>query len=165
MTSKLRVKVGDVEVDYEGAEEFLKQGLPELLKNAVELRRVVDDLNSTSKGGNRVPPSEGGGSNGIPTLTTGAIAGRLGVKSGSELLKAAAAHLALVKKVVPFSRQQLLAEMQTATSYYKKSQSNNLTRYIDSALQKDGFLSETATNAYALNASASADLEAKLADA
>jgi len=104
------------------------------------------------------------GKGGVASLTTGSIAATLGVKSGSDLLTAAAAHLALVKKTEPFTRQQLLTEMQSATSYYKSSYSPNLTKYIKTALQKGGPLSETAKNSYALTAAARADLEKKLAD-
>lgn len=139
MSSKLRIRIGEVEIDYEGTEEFLKQELPQLLKTAMELREASGG--SVSAGGGKTGAT--GGSAGAPkviSLTTGSIAAKLGAKSGSDLLKAAAAHLALDKKTEPFTRQQLLSEMQSATSYYKKSYSPNLTKYIKTALQKGRFL-------------------------
>lgn len=165
MSSKLRIRIGEVEIDYEGTEEFLKQELPQLLKTAMELHRASGG--SSSGGSGKGEAGAAGGSAGArkaASLTTGSIAAKLGAKSGSDLLTAAAAHLVLVNGTEPFTRQQLLTEMQSATSYYKSSYSTNLTKYIKTALQKDGPLSETGKNAYALTAAARADLEKKLAD-
>lgn len=164
MSSKLRIKIGDVEIDCEGTEDFLKQELPQLLTTAMELRKAVGKPQISPNNDKHAQGGIGTGSSEVPSMTTAAIAARIGVNSGSGLLKAAAAHLTLVKGVASYSRQQLLAEMQSATSYYKKNYSPNLSKYIKTALQKEGFLSETATNSYALTAAASAALEADLAN-
>jgi hypothetical protein len=163
VSSKLRIRIGEVEIDYEGTEEFLKEELPQLLKTAMELHKASG---GSPSGGTGKAGATGGSAGGpkVASLTTGSIAAKLGAKSGSDLLTAAAAHLALVTNTEPFTRQQLLSEMQSATSYYKSSYSPNLTKYIKTALQKDGPLSETAKNSYALTAAARADLEKKLAD-
>lgn len=114
MSSKLRIRIGEVEIDYDGTEEFLKQELPQLLKTAMELHKA----SGTAPGlGAKKPGSSGSGGD-FPSLTTGSIAAKIGAKSGSDLLLAAAGHLTLVKKIEPFSRQQLLNEMKTATAYY-----------------------------------------------
>lgn len=160
MSSKLRIRIGEVEIDYEGTEEFLKQELPQLLKTAMELHKASGGPPAGAAG----KTGALGGASKVASLTTGSIAAKLGAKSGSDLLMAAAAHLALVKNTEPFTRQQLLTEMQSATSYYKTTYSTNLTSYINRALQKDGPLSETAKNSYALTAAARTDLEKKLAD-
>jgi hypothetical protein len=162
VSSKLRIRIGEVEIEYEGAEEFLKQELPQLLKTAMELREPSAGSISGGTGKTGATGCSAGASK-VASLTTESIAAKLGAKSGSDLLKAAAAHLALVKNEQAFSRQQLLSEMQGATSFYKKSYSTNLTKYIKT-LQKDGFLSEIAKNSYALTAGARAELEKKLAD-
>ena len=114
LSSKLRIRIGEVEIDYEGTEEFLKQELPQLLKTAMELHKAAE----TTAGGVKTAkkhhmPAGGGGE--VLSLTTGSIAAKLSAKSGSDLLQAAAAHLALVSKKETFSRQQLLTEMQSAT--------------------------------------------------
>jgi hypothetical protein len=99
----------------------------------------------------------------IGSLTTGSIAAKIGAKSGTDLLEAAAGHLALFAKKETFSRQQLLDEMKGATAYYNKNYSSNLSGYIKRAL-KDDLLAETATNCYALTAAARTGLEKKIAD-
>jgi hypothetical protein len=160
VSSKLRIRIGEVEIDYEGTEEFLKQELPQLLKTAMELHRASGGSSSGAS-----DESEGGAAAArkVAYHTTRSIAAKLGVKSGSELLIAAAAHLALVKGTETFTRQELLSEMQSATSYYKSSYSPNLTKYIKTALKK-GLLAENGKNLYALTATARTDLEKKLAD-
>jgi len=164
LSSKLRIRIGEVEIDYEGPEEFLKEDLPQLLKTAMELHEASGSpvsRNDDKKGGATGAGATGGGT---LSLTTSSIAAKLGSKSGAELLTAAAAHLALVKRTEPFTRQQLLKEMKSATSYYSKNYSANLSGYIKTALQRGGPLSETTKNSYALTAGARADLEKKLAD-
>jgi hypothetical protein len=160
MSSKLRIQIGDVEIDYEGTEEFLKQELPALLRTAMELHKAVGAPGRGRSGGSDTDEK---GNHGVPSLTTGTIAARLKSKSGPSLLLSAAAHLTFVANKETFSRQGLLAEMQNATSYYKKSYSNNLTKYIASAVT-DGKLQESATNAYALSANTRSELETQLAD-
>ena len=163
MTSKLRIKIGEVEIDCEGTEEFLKQELPQILKTAMELhkaRGAVQTSEDSPRRDSKAPEESGE----VPSLTTASIAAKLNSKSGGDLLLAASIHLALVKKIEPFTRQQLLTEMQSATSYYKKTYSNNLSKYIKAALVKEGPLSETAKNSFALTAAARASIGKKLAD-
>lgn len=161
MSSKLRIRIGEVEIDYEGTEDFLKQELPALLKTAMELHKAAGSA-SGGKGGNGTDGGKGKVT--VPTLTTGTIAARLEAKSGPTLLMAAAAHLTLVARKATFSRQELLTEMQSATSYYKKSYSNNLSKYLRGAVT-EGKLQESAKNAYALSADTKNELESQLADA
>jgi primosomal protein N' len=160
MVSKLRIRIGEVEVEYEGSEDFLKKDLPQLLRTAMELN-----------GGNERPSGEAkpkkatsGQNVSVPSRTTGSIASKIEAKSGSELLKAAAAHLTFVVKKETFSRKELLAEMQSAKSYYKTSYSANLSKYFKTALANEGFLMENSSDAFALNAAARRELEKQLAD-
>lgn len=163
MNTKVRIKVGDVEIEYDGDAAFLKQELPKLLSAVMELhpsRAARGDAPDKGQTKHKAPDGVGHFS-----LTTNSIAAHLDAKSGSDLLEAAAAHLVLVEKIEPFSRAQLLAAMKSATSYYSKNHASNLSRYIKQAIQKDGPLSERAKNSYALSASARKSLEQKLADA
>jgi len=159
LTSKLRIRIGDVEIDCEGSEEFLKEELPVLLKTTMELHNAA--------GGSAAPKNEAnkGGSSGakgtVGSMTTGSIAAKLGAKTGPELLRAAAARLTLVSKMETFSRQQLLDEMKSAPGYYKSSYSGNLSQSFKGALASN-ILTEVATDTFALTAPARAELENKL---
>ena len=158
--SKIKIKMGPIEIEYEGSEKFLKDELPELLQAVSSLYKdsgiTLDNANTTEQ------PSA------TPTLkkgvqgTTSAIAGKLGCKSGSELIIAAAARLTFALDREIFSRQDILAEMKTASAYHKKTYVNNLSKYLNS-LVKDQTLLETAKDTYALDAKTKHSLEAKLA--
>lgn len=160
MTSKLRIRIGEVEIEYEGSEEFLKQELPQLLTTAMELRKAADASGSKAGAGG----GEKKGASPLGAATTATIAARLKVKSGPDLLIAAAARLTLIQNKDTFTRQELLAEMQTASSYYKKSYSNNLSSYLSGCVSS-GDLTETARHTYALGATKKESLEAQLANA
>jgi hypothetical protein len=164
MTSKLRIKIGEVEIDYEGTEEFLKQELPQLLKTAMELHKASGTVASGASGSKAASSSAGKIGGAFPRLSTASIAAKLSVGSGPDLILAAAAQMTFVAKKETFSRQELLKEMQNASGYYKKTYSNNLTKYLNGAIA-DQKITETATNVYALSAKTRAELEAKLADA
>ncbi len=53
LSSKLRIRIGEVEIDYEGTEEVLKQELPELLKTAMELHKAAGGPPTSSDAGKR----------------------------------------------------------------------------------------------------------------
>lgn len=160
MNGKLRIRIGDLEIDCEGTEDFLKKELPALLRTAMELHNTVG-----------LPPGahgDAGGSRGparksLPSLTTSTIAAKLKSDSGPTLLLAAAGHLSLVKNKDTFTRQELLTEMKGAPAYYKKSYSSNLSRYLARAVT-EGKLQETAKNTYALSADTRSELETQIAD-
>ncbi len=157
-TSKIRIKIGAIEVEYEGDHGYLVDDLPKLLAKIVELRdnSVLGDptpgedapTNTTVK-----PPATG---------TVAAIAAKLGVKSGSDLIIAAATKLTLVDGQDRFSRKSLLESMQTASSYYKQSMSSNLTKFLNGLL-KDNRLTEPSSGYFALTPSARTQLEGQLA--
>jgi len=160
MNSRIRLKMGDIEVEYEGSEDFVKTELINLVSEVANLYResgLYAGSTAMPRTANEVslPPSAVAG-------TTGAIASRLSSKSGTDLVIAAAAHLALVKGLASFTRQQLLEEMRTATAYYKKSYTNNLSRYLQTLL-KAGDLFESAKDTYALSAGKREELEKLLA--
>src|SRR5690348_16260150 len=96
MSSKIKIKVGPVEVEYEGSEEFLKNELAELLSSISKLYR--------ESGASSQPPTPPAG-NGIGSIgTTGAIAVKLQASSGSDLALAAAARLYLGHQKASFTR-------------------------------------------------------------
>jgi hypothetical protein len=85
------------------------------------------------------------------------IASKLGASSGSDVLKAGIVSLALVHGKPQFSRREILSESQKATGYWKKSITNNASKYLDTLLSL-GFIVE-ASNGY-LSLSAAGEAEA-----
>ena len=159
MNTKIRIKLGAIEVEYEGSEAFLKEELPQLLAAVAELHSKSKFVADTT-----TPPEE----NRVQTpdspieATTGTIAAKFAVKQGPDLILAAAARLTFALGKPTFSRQQLTDEMKSATAYYKQSYMNNLSKYLN-RLMKDGKLLEPATGTYSLSATTQTDLRTRLA--
>lgn len=157
MTSKIKIKLGLVEVEYEGSEEFLKKELPDLLSAISKLykesgipasgQQLTDQLVSVGN-----TPLGG---------TTGTIAAKLKVASGSDLAVAAAARLTLGLGQGLFTRDQLLTEMKSASSYCKKNYISNLSNTLNGLVKSAKFV-ETAKDTYALSANTKSDLENRL---
>ena len=140
--SRVRIKNGDFEFEYEGSDEFIKSDMEPLIGRALELlkaapqRQIVahKDLDENSR------PLQ---------LSTATIAARIHISTGNDLALAAAAHLTLVKNMESFSRKELLDEMKTAKSYYKLTYSKNFTAILG-ALVADKKLNEPSTGIYAM---------------
>jgi len=157
MESKIRIKVGRIEVEYEGSETFLKRELPALIKTITELSKAAGV--PLDKADNSSDENEPRGKR--IELSTGSIAGKLSCSSGPDLLIAAAVHLTLVKQIKAFTRKQLLAEMRTASGYFKSSYRDNLSSSLKRLLRKDT-LNERSAGQYSLSESARKEFEAKL---
>lgn len=157
-TSKIKIKLGAIEVEYEGSESFLKEELPALLE-------AVSHLYSQSTSDS--PPIT---EHATPTLrqmprlamTTANVAAKLQAKTGPDLLMAAAVRLAFSVGSEVNSRQQILEEMKSATGYFKPAHTGNLSKMLHSLI-KDGRLNEPSKGNYALTAAAASEMEARLA--
>ena len=156
--SKIRIKVGATEIEFEGSEEYMKEELPRLLELLSEIAPVEAD--SPEEPSEVLKPS-GDLSKQKLQLTTNTIASKLGASSGADLVLAACAHLCLVKGADTYTRAQILGEMKLATNFYKQTYSNNLSPSLKT-LVKGGKLLETAQDTYALDAKEKVSLEGKL---
>lgn len=155
--SKIRIKMGPIEIEFEGSEDFLKSELPTLIANVSALYQSADIPEDDATSGTAPPSSQGSDLQ----LSTNSIAAKLHCKSGPELAVAAAAHLTLVAGKQVFTRKELLDEMKTASGYYKSSYMSNLTKTLNQ-LVKSKF-NEPSNGKYALTAAAAADIRAKIA--
>lgn len=166
-TSKIKIKLGAIEVEYEGSETFLKEELPQLLSAVSDLyAKSRDSIDaSLNQNGSRTNDKAGGNTIGgsRPKLeaTTGSIAAKIGCNSGPDLIIAAAARLTFVLEEPTFARQKIVDEMKTASAYYRATFLSNLTSYLNN-LVKDGKLNEPSQGNYALTASILKDLEQRL---
>jgi hypothetical protein len=160
MDSKIRIKMGQIEVEFEGTEEFLKTDLLSLLEKIAELYQkkqpnegiLPDEESSSDSESSKL---------GNVSITT--IASKLKVKTGKELVIAACAYFTFVRGIHEFSRVQILKEMQEAKNYYQNNYSKNLTRYIQQLLTED-VVNETAAKKYSLRAHYKQKLEKELAN-
>lgn len=159
MASKIRIKMGAIEVEYEGSEEFLKKEIPVLLAAVADLYTKAGGGEDETSGGDN---QETKPAKGTINLTTKSIAQKLNANSGPDLIVAAAAHLTLAKGKDQFKRKELNDAMKGASGYYKSTYTKNLTNYLGT-LGSSGKLVEVSTDVYALTASTRNALEAQLA--
>lgn len=167
-TSKIKIKLGAIEVEYEGSESFLKEELPALLAAVAELYQksgspltgTPDQSNPSAEFAPNHPQSTSVGS--PIRMTTGAIASRLQVKSGPELIMAAAASLGIVEGQSTFTRKRLIEQMKSATAFYKENYVSNLSRSLQTLLKEDQ-LNEPTRDVYSLTHASEQRLRARLA--
>jgi hypothetical protein len=147
--SRIKVKFGDLEIEYEGEQKFITGGLLNFAKEFV----VAAGENVVASPASGVKRER----KGVVALTTSSIAQKLGSKSGSDLAVAAAAHLILAKKMDQFSHTQLLSEMRGAKTFYKKSFHSNLGNHLKT-LVNAGRFNHISGNDYALSENEITDL-------
>jgi hypothetical protein len=125
MESRIRIKLGQIEVEYEGSDAFIKGEIQGLLGQLAQLQpqQQSDSSQASLKSG-----GSGGGQSSLGT--TSSIVARLGDSTGTGLVLAACAHLTFVKQQERFERQVILDEMKTATGYYKRTFNNNFSSYL-----------------------------------
>src|SRR5688572_5487850 len=105
MTSKLRVKYGQLEVEFEGSEDFIKSDLKSFIES-LPVEHVAAAAAAVAKD-KHLPSLPAGG-----TMTTSMIAQKVGGDTGPKLVIAALARLVLVLKQTSASRKEILKEMQ-----------------------------------------------------
>lgn len=160
MTSKIKIKMGAIEIEYEGSEDFLKEELPALLKAVSDLYKssgpLMEDVRTPGK-----PTAGSSGANNIQG-TTATLAAKLGGSSGPDLIMCAAARLHFVLGKDKFHRKELLEEMKSASNYYNTNYAKNLSTLLGNIV-KAGKLMEPSKDSYSLSADSLKNMGAQLA--
>lgn len=148
-TAKLRIKLGQMELEYEGSQNYIETGILELIEqlSAVEIQDIEvkeqpsapEDLAGSAAG---MPPN-------TAKLSTTDFAVKLGVKSGTELVMAAAAYLHHTRSLEEFRRADILSEMKGAKAFFRQSYGSNLSKSLET-LTKSGKLQNPKADTYAL---------------
>lgn len=155
--ARIRVKVGQIEIEYEGDPAFLKTDFIETMKEVVELREKHPTAGLASPTAPSVVPVIGN-----TTLTTDTIATILKAEKGADLVMSAAARLHFAMAKLQFTRQEIIDEMRTAPGYFKESYVANLSNYLNTLTKADR-LRLTGTDTYSISVKEKAALEAKIA--
>ena len=160
---KYSFSMGSFSLDIEGSEEFIKSNFDSLLKKSLEAVGSLGGANlDTSSSAEALVQATS--HNFDETLSTNTIALSTNVKTGSELVVAAIAQLQLVQGASKVSRQEIAAEIKTATTFYKTTYTSNLSAYLESLL-KSRKLNLVAKDTYSLTASAREELTDALRNA
>lgn len=162
-TVKIHLKIGQIEVDYEGRESFLEDGLYDILNMmpGVLEKYPVQLSNPTLDTKHAMNETDGGHKTKID-CSMSTIARRMHVKTGPDLVIAASAYLTFSEQKETFPRADILAAMKKATGHYKKSMSSNLAASLKS-LVNNKCLNETSGGAYAVVESKKKEMEKILA--
>ncbi len=141
--SRIVVRYGDLNVEYEGSDDFIKDGLLGLLTEvaAVAATGVAGPNGSTSVSHANGPALD---------FSVKTISSKLGNSKGADLARSAAVFLTLVQKRETFSQGELLTAMKSATGLYKQSTHGKNLGSIILSLIGSGLLVETSTGAYSL---------------
>jgi hypothetical protein len=156
--TKIKIKIGSVEIDYEGAPEFLDEKLMGLIEKILELNKSHQTV---------MPPQKQNSENFqfAPEkleLSTNSIATKLNVKTTTDLALAACAYLFFVEQKSTFSRENILDAMKKASTYYKENDRKNLSSSLNS-LMKNGVVLERTQGNFAIHANKIKELEVTLA--
>jgi hypothetical protein len=151
-TAKLSIKLGALEVVYEGHQTFIESGLMDIVERlaSMEIQDVVPTSNNSqgahaegADGTNTATP------NATTRLSTTDFAVKMSAKSGSDLVMAAAAYLHHTRGSEDFRRSDLLTAMRGAKAFYKTSYGSNLSKSLE-MLTKSGRLQNPGSETYAL---------------
>lgn len=133
--SKIRLKIGQMDVKFEGSEEFIKEHLAGLVAKVVDQyadhKAEIPDSPTTVADGQQPAATD------YADLTTNTIATLSDAKSGGDLVMAAAAFLTIAKGKERMMRSDLLVEMKSAVSFYKETYNKNLTATLNSLAKAD----------------------------
>lgn len=165
-TSKVSIKLGSIEINFEGSETFLKDELPELLAAVAKLYRETGLAESarsalTKEAVSNNQNSPLGNSQGEGFATVSSIAAKLGCDSGPDLILAALLRLTHAGNQ-SVSRKMLNEEMKAATGFYKTTYTSNLSASLTNLVKSDA-VREVAKDTYTLSVKKREELESKLA--
>src|SRR5258706_7335037 len=145
--TKLVLKYGDIEIEYDGPEDFLKQELPKFIENVVRLGAGGSEPATGLKKTQRAAAPGNSQATAASTASVSTIAQKLGVDSGRELIMAAAYSYSNSGSVT-FTKKQLRDKIREAKTFFKSSYTNNFDNYV-ARLVKAGRLNHTSGENYA----------------
>ncbi len=159
---KIRFKYSDIEIECEGNESFIVNDISNVVAKIISQFKEVDFT----------PPhnpvlAQVVGEKPIENklefdYSVNAIAARMNVKTGPELIIAASAQLTFSENKNLFTSKEIHATMKLATGHYNKSMGSNLATYINNLVKK-GKLNQNTKGEYALSAGEKKVLEKLIA--
>lgn len=158
--SKIRIKYGDIELEFEGSEKFIKSEITNYFNSLIFPTGGVMKMENPIV---QPLPKKAQQQKNIQNLSASTASSKLGCKSGRDLVIAATASLHFGQNKETFTRDEILKEMKTATAYFKKNYSNNLFGFINSLVKANKLL-HISGNTYSLHANTITDLRSKLAN-
>ena len=151
---KIKIKIGILELKYEGKFGFLDKKLEDLLDKMKEVSARVPT--GTMSPEDDLPPLLAKYDFSIDT-----IASRCDVKKGPELIICAMAYLEFVEQKNSSINTEIRAVMKEATGYCNDSMLNNFSAHIKS-LVKNKRINRNSSGGYSLSAKEKKEIESKI---
>lgn len=153
--SKIRIRSGSLEVEYEGTDQFISEQLTTLVGKFLDATKLAPKSSFAEERKDQVQsPAH------LPGMSINSTVARLKVKSGRDMLIAAAAHLCLVQGKEQFSKEELF-ELAKASTAYSKSWTPALTTNLKRLVAARNF-TENASNMFSLPEGQRAELLQKI---
>jgi hypothetical protein len=162
MPERIRIKVGELELEWESDGSLSVENVTSLLREIETLSPAP--LQTPAPPRPPVLPNANGAGAGLgepQKLFVTSIAAKLSVKNGPDLARAAAAYLQITEAKESFSRTELLEAMRKAPMYFKTNMRKNLSPIISGLIPEK--FNQIGENRFSLTASEHAVLEAALA--
>ncbi|MCW9033742.1 MAG: hypothetical protein OQJ97_05935 [Rhodospirillales bacterium] len=150
--SKIKIKAGEIEIEYEGDESLTKDDLVDLISKVSDLHKAIPQSPApTPPTSNNIaaPNQEQGTVTSIPQMTTKVVASKLSVKTGTDLAFAAAAKLGYIDGKPTFTKQEILDQMKSVKAVFTQNMRKNLTPSLNTLL-KNNLLNESAEHIFSL---------------
>lgn len=166
--SRICIKAGAIEVEYEGNQDFIVKGLLKVVEDICNLADSVPFIESNAAPNMQVNGNDTGGiapptNDQSSNLSTNAIATQYGAKTAADLVLCAVIQLQLIQRKDGCTRDEILAEMKAATNFYKKSMRGTNLGNAFASLSKKKKLNELHGGKYSLTATEKQGAEAQLA--
>jgi hypothetical protein len=155
MVCKIGIKIGQVEINYEGEEAFFREELPKIILEVSHLAKNKELIEKPTKDPDIAPDIKNPGKKLDISVKT--IAAKMGQKTGPDLILAAAAYLTFVDNTESFTKAELAKAMRTAPALNKKSYTNNFGAYIERLVAQQE-LTQNSSGKYALSSNSLAKL-------
>lgn len=160
--TKIRIKFGQLEIEYEGRESFLENDISNFLDKVVSLHKESNGNNVFHSPTEEKKTNNSAEKEQIIDYSVTTFASRLEATTGSDLALAAAASLTFAKGKKTFSRAEIRSEMREASNYFNNNMISNLSASLK-RLVSSRRLNETSSGTYALTANEKAQMEKLLA--
>ncbi|MEL7683770.1 hypothetical protein AAG594_05475 [Citromicrobium bathyomarinum] len=159
---RVKIKVGSVEVEFEGEGEFARSGALDILKEVI---RLAPDASWPVFERDRRAGTLGVVDAATPNrdLTIATIAAHFDPKGTQDLIQCALAKLQIVDGANQATKDEIWECIKGATGYFKSSMNRNFPRDLG-RMVKSKKVNEVASGTYSLTALTRKELEAMVAD-
>ena len=160
--TKIRLKNGEIEIEYEGRESLLKEGISNIIIAMSDFFKEQDPTQDTDPSMDSEKRVDDKLVDREINLSMTTIASRMKSDTGPDLAMVASVYLTIVMGKETFSQKEILVAMEEAVGYFKKNMGSNLSKNLKSLVKKK-CINHTAQDTYVLSAIEQKKMEVLLA--